>query len=431
MSFFGGATVGFATVFILLIPLTRRLLREYPGRTGRADWIGGLAIALAWSVAVTVVYAAGWPESRAFVDGLTFGIAVAPIAFLPDIVAALRRRRLPEPARALRPVRTTARRSIAPVAFGPEVHSHFAEPEMRARYLVAAYRRRLVPAEFVPALAADLAPVFPAGGRAWAALAEHDGGDGLDDAVDLVAHEIGYLPTPDQERSDAVERLVYMALCSTDPAVRLATVELLAPPIAIPDSGPQVRWRIESRQAEIEQAFAVRYDGLLTPGVERHFTDPTVRARELIAGFRRGVIFSPEVPQWAARVVADLPGAGEAWTELAMAHGTEPRSELLPILDRAAEEIGYARSDEEAEADLLESAAYRAILTGEVARESERLRRLERDQDNDDHPFDYRFDQAPELEALRDAEYICGDDYFQQVASVRAALGAYLAARYP
>ncbi|WP_147276528.1 hypothetical protein [Tsukamurella tyrosinosolvens] len=60
--------------------------------------------------------------------------------------------------------------------------------------------------------------------------------------------------------------------------------------------------------------------------------------------------------------------------------------------------------------------------------QSERLHRLDHDVD---YAFDYRFDHAPELEALRDAQYICGDHYFEQIASVRTDLAAYLAARYP
>jgi hypothetical protein len=178
--------------------------------------------------------------------------------------------------------------------------------------------------------------------------------------------------------------------------------------------------------------FAARDDGPLTPGVTRRFQDPTVRAGELIAGYRRGMIFSADVPQLAAEVVADLPAAGPAWAELAMASGTEPRSELLPILERAAEEIAYDRSDEQAEADLLESAAYRVVIGGEVMDESRRLQRLDDCTDGYyfDYGFEHRFDQAPELEALRDARYICGDDSDDQIASVRTDLVRYLTSRY-
>lgn len=437
MTHIGGLAVGFAAVFTVLVPVTTRLSRRYPGRTRWTDWVLGILATVLWGIAVTTFCDAWWPAAPAFVDAAVSGIGVAPVVFMPDIVAALRHRRRPESA-----VPSTASvfesrrppRAIEPVNFSPPVHRHFAEPSVRARYVIAAHRHGLIPAECVRGLAADLAPLLPDGAPAWAALAATDDTARMDGAVDAAAEEIGYVPSPEEERADAVERLVYIALCSTDPTVRLATVELLAPPVqAREPEMPEwdVRSRIESRRAAVVGALEVRYDDVLTPGVQRHFTDPTVQAGELIAGYRRGVVLSADLPQLAAEVVADLPGAGEAWTELAMASGTEPRSELLPILDRAADEIAYSRTDEQAEADLIEGAAYRVIVEGRVMDESTRLNHLERyDLHFDDYDFDYGFHHAPALEALRDARYICGDGYYEQIASVRADLATYLTSRY-
>ncbi|CAM3889690.1 hypothetical protein ACXYTP_05410 [Tsukamurella ocularis] len=396
-----------------------------------SDKVIGFVIGLGTMMALTSLTQALVSDPSPFVDQLSLGAGLSVVFGAPEFLALGRGHRDDRPSI---PAQDSPRppQRVPAATFPPAVHSRFADPVVRARYVIAAYRRGLIPPEDVPGLAADLAPLLPDGAPAWAELAAHEGGAGLDGTVDRAAREIGYARSPEEERADVVERLVYAAMCSTDPMVRLATVALLAPPVTTRDPElleSDVRWRMESRRAAIEADFAVRYDGLLTPGVERRFRDPTVRAHELIAGYRRGVIFSADVPQLAADIVADLPAAGEAWTELAMASATEPRAELLPILDRAAREIGYHRDDEQAEADLLESAAYRAIVTGEVMAESRRLHRL------DDHDYvidyDHRFEQAPELEALRDAQYICGDYYFEQIASVRADLARYLAARYP
>lgn len=394
-----------------------------------SDKVIGFIAGIVTAVVLMQVLASLVPGSS-FVEKLGLGAGLA-VMFGSELLIALVRGHVSTVEPATRTEDARRERLIEPVAFAPEVHRHFAEPDSRARYVLAAYRQGLIPAEDVPCLAGELAPLLPGDVPAWHELASGVGA-GVDGAVDRAAREIGYAPTPEEARADVLERLVYRAMTSTDPMVRLATVHLLAPPVAayapeLPEWDVR-RW-IESRRLAVVGALAARYDDLLTPGVRQHFEDPTVRARELIAGYRRGVIHSPEVPQFAAEIVADLPGAGEAWTELAMASGAEPRSDLRPVLERAAEEIGYHRTDEEAEEDLLEAAAYRAIATGRVMDESEWLQRLDRY--DYEYEFDHGFAQAPALEALRDARYICGDGYYEQIAAVRADVADYLTARYP
>lgn len=428
-----GCLVAAGVVGILVNLLLETLTEPATLAPSTSDKVLGFVIGVVTMVALSSAMRALVADPSPFIDQLSLGAGISVVFGAPQFLALGRGHRRDRPSPPLR-VSRRPRPRVPAATFAQAVHGHFAAPESRARYVIAAYRRGLIPGEYVPDLAADLAPLLPDGAAAWAELAAHDGGTGLGVTVDRAAQEIGYAPSSEEEWTDAVERLVYAAMCSTDPTVRRATVELLAPTGASP--APEwhesyVRSRVDVLRASIETVFAVRYDRLLTPGVEIRFRDPTVRAHDLIAGYRRGIIFSADVPQAAAEVVADLPGAGLAWTELAMASGTEPRSELLPILDRAAQEIGYDRNDEEAEADLLESAAYRAIVTGAVMAESERLHRLDRIEHDMDYAFERRFDHAPELEALRDVRYICGDNYFEQIASVRTDLAAYLAARYP
>ncbi|KXO95911.1 hypothetical protein [Tsukamurella pseudospumae] len=365
MTHVGGLAVGFAVVFTVLIPVTTRLNRRYPGRTRWTDWALGVAITGLWTVAVITFSEAWWPEAPTFVDAAVSGVGVAPIVFVPDIVAALRRRRHPGPVRVLPERLAAVRRSIAPVAFVPDVHRHFAEPEARARYVVAAYRRGVIPAESVPGLAADLAHLLPDGVPAWAELAAHDGGTGLGGVVDRAAHELGYAPSPEQERADAVERLVYAALSSTDPMVRLATVELLAPGegLGLPRvSNPPATMSVT--RATIEGYFDGAHGVALDEGVDRHFADPTVRARRMIAAYRRHEIPSRDVGTTAAELVADLPGAGPAWTELAMAGPTAWRSDLDGLVDRAAAEIGHTDADEPE--ILIEYDLYCGLVDGDV-----------------------------------------------------------------
>ena len=252
-------------------------------------------------------------------------------------------------------------------------------------------------------------------------MARWQGGEGLVDAVDRAAGEIGYAPSDEEECAEVVERLVYWALCSDDPRVRREVLEVLGetvePRTTFEDIGfraARVSGLRELLQSRFDSAYVIR----LSDDVHRRFTGPTGRAVDLISGYRTGVIPSADVPRLAALVIADLPGAGQAWAELAMASADEPRSELLPILDRAAEEIGYARTPQEVEVDALEGAAYRAVVNGSEVEESRRLHRIE---------FD--FDHARELEELRHAWYLpVADD--TRLARVRGELAAYLARRY-
>ena len=167
-------------------------------------------------------------------------------------------------------------------------------------------------------------------------------------------------------------------------------------------------------QSRFDSAYGVR----LGEGVHRRFAGPTASAVDLIAGYRIGAIPSADVPRLAARIIADLPGAGQAWAELAMASDAEPRSELIPILDRAAEELGYVRSPREVELDVLEGAAYRAVVDGTEVEESTWLQRI-----------DFDFDHARALEELRVAWCLPGADD-ARLARVRAELAAYLAGQY-
>lgn len=163
----------------------------------------------------------------------------------------------------------------------------------------------------------------------------------------------------------------------------------------------------------------------LTATVHAHFTGPTVRARDLIASYRLRAVQSGDVPQRAAELIADLPGAGAAWTELAMAPATSPRSDLEPVLDRAAAEIGYDRTPDEAEFDLYEAAAYRAVVDSRVSEEAQRLWAL----DFDDEAF-LSAELDPALVALHDAHGAAGDDYDDQIERTREHLVDYLNARY-
>lgn len=419
MGYWIAFVAGWMVALAVFIPGAARLERRYPMvRTWSDRVVGGMAV-LAMLILVTLIANHVWPHRPSFVRGALSGIVVGAVAFLPDVVAALRQRRRTTPRLPARPV-VTGLPAVVPAEFADAVHRHFAEPMVRARYVIAAYRRGLIAPGFVPGLAADLAPLLP-DGAAWSGLAGWQGGEGLDDAVDRAAAEIGYVPSGEEGRGEVVERLVYWALCSDDPRLRRDVLELLGetvePRTTFEDIGfraARVSGLREMLQSRFDSAYAIR----LSEGVHRRFTGPIGRAVDLISGYRTGVISSADVPRLAALVIADLPGAGQAWAELAMASADEPRSELLPILDRAAEEIGYERTPQEVEVDALEGAAYRAVVNGSEVEESRRLNRIE---------FD--FDHARELEELRYAWYLpVADD--TRLARVRGDLAAYLARRY-
>ncbi|MGC5026056.1 hypothetical protein ACLQ3K_14980 [Tsukamurella sp. DT100] len=419
MGYWIGFAAGWMVALAVLIPGAARLGRRYPMARTWLDLVLGGVAAFAALLVVTLIANRVWPHRPAFVRGALSGAVVGAVAWLPDVVAALRHRKGATQRPSVSPG-STPRPVVVPAEFADAVHRHFAEPTVRARYVIAAYRRGLLAPGFVPGLAADLAPLLP-DGDAWAGLAGWQGGEGLDDAVDRAAGEIGYAPSTEEERDDVVERLVYWALCSDDPRARRDVLELLGeavePRTTFEDIGfrtERVKGLRELLQSRFDSAYGVR----LGEGVHRRFTGPTAGAVDLIAGYRTGMIFSADVARIAALVIAELPGAGQAWAELAMASADEPRSELLPIVDRAAEEIGYERTPQEVEIDVLEGAAYRAVVHGSEVEESQRLHRIE---------FD--FDHARELEELRDAWYLPGADD-TRLARVRGDLAAYLARRY-
>lgn len=420
-SFAGGAAGCVVVVVLMSLLLSAFSDPESAAPTRGDDWIG-FAIGLATALGLTALTIVLVPEASPFVENLGLGVGIGVMVGAPQFLALARGHRRapePEPAPAASPRRPGE--FVVPVTFSAGVRRHFAAPEVRARYVIAAHRRGLIPSESVPGLAAELAPLVP-DGAAWRELAGWRGGDGLDGAVDRAAAAIGYEPTEESDRAEVVERLVYWAMCSSDPGVRAAVVTLLAPQMVpgsrtLPDW--EVRDRIDRRRSAVIDGLEVRYDEGVGPAVHRHFADPTVRARELIAAYRREALQSSFVPGLAAEIVADLPGAGEAWTELAMASSSAVRADLLPVLERAAVEIGYERTGEQAERDLLESAAYQLVLDGRTLDQSRRLERV-----------DFEFGHDGALEAMRDARYLAGDDYFGQLRSVRSDVAAYLEGRY-
>lgn len=424
MMHFGGLAVGFAIVFMVLIPLSTNLARTYPGRTTWRDWILGIVVTLVWMVLVTSASDAVWPDLPPFVDAVISGVGVAPVAFVPEIIAAMRRRRRPAPVSVTRSP-TSLRAARVPVArFSETVHAHFANPTIRARYVIAAYRRGMIPAEYVPGLAASLAPLLSDG--AWADLAAVSG-DGLDAAVARAAHSIGYAPTPDEELAEAVERLIYTALCSTDPGLRLATVEFLAPPAQpvrtlLAKDDPRLYCLAEQAsglRAEIADVFNTRYAPPLPEGVGQRFEDPMVRARHLIAAYRHDLIRSGAVPSATAAFFVDLPGAGEAWTELAMASNDACRAGIDPIMERAAAEIDYDAEERDEAIAIVEMAAYRAIVDDDVLGQGNSL-------------WDKGYEtMVPEVFREFLAVYgIYGFDVPEQTARIRADLAVYLNDRY-
>lgn len=374
MSYFGGFVVGLAAVFAVLIPLCTKLTRANPGRKRWPDRAVGLLIGVVWIVLITLVRDRFWPDRSRFLDGLFVGFGFGPLAFAADIGAVVRHRRAKatEGSAPAAPEPRPEHRFVVPVAFSEVVQYHFADPIVRARYVIAAYRRGLIAPEYVPGLAADLAPLLPDG--AWAELAGWRDAEGMDAVVDRAAGEIGYELTDQEERDEVTERLIYAALCSTDPEVLRGTAEQLGLLVDRPLTFDDIRFRsarVSSVRASLEGYFDAAHGTRLDVGVHRHFAQPAVRARHLIAAYRRDRIGSAEVPHIAAEVLADLPGAGPAWTELAMASPTAWRSDLAPIVDRAATEIGYDRADEEA--ILVEHDLYRGLVDGDVVERSWRI----------------------------------------------------------
>lgn len=372
MSYVGGILTGCATVFLVLVPVTTKLIRAYPGRPGMRDWPVAIAIGLMWVVVVTLVGDRLWPDRGRWFDGILVGIAIAPVPFCVDIATALRHRR-GKATEAVWPVWTeprTERRFIVPARFSEEVQNHFADPMVRARYVIAAYRQGLIAPEYLPGLAGDLAPLLPDGAPAWVELADWNGCD--DSIVDRAAGEIGYDLTEHEEREQVTERLIYTALRSADPAVRRSTAERLGLVVDRPLDFEDVGFRsarVSSLRATLEGYFDATYGTCLDVGVHRHFADPIMRARHLIAAYERHRIGSAAVPGVAAEIVAALPGAGPAWTELAMASSaTAWRSDLEPIVDRAATEIGH---DRDGDVDILvEHELYRGLVDGDVVQRS-------------------------------------------------------------
>ncbi|KXO88716.1 hypothetical protein AXK56_10370 [Tsukamurella pulmonis] len=408
-----GAGVGAVVTGLVLGGVIGAVVGPFVTAPTRGDRVAAFVLGVAATAVLMGSFSALVPGS-AFAEKLGLGIGLTIMFGTEDLFAMLRGHvRSGAPAAAL-PTR------VDPARFTDEVREHFADPTARARYVVAAYRRGLIAPGFVPALAAELAPSL-VDRAAWSDLAAWQGQDGLEATVDRAALALDYAPNDEVARADTVERLVYAALCGDDPRTRLATAEALALPMS-ESASP----RLEARRARavelrvlLADSLAARYGPALPEAVQRRFTGAPARARALVAEYRHGLLVSPQVPQAAAEIVAELPG--EAWTELAMAAPDAPRSELLPVLDRAATEIAYAPTERDAEIDVLEAAAYRAVVDGRVVRESSLLRRIDFHGDRDDYP--------PELQLLRDAWFL-SDGGEEQLASVRSRLVDYLTARY-
>lgn len=225
----------------------------------------------------------------------------------------------------------------------------------------------------------------------------------------------------------AVERLVYMAMCGSDPATRRATVELLAPPVGPPvevlAEGDPRNYHRRDRAVELRAAIAdsynARYEAPLGKAARRHFDDPTVRARHLLAAYRHELIRAGEVSGAAAAFFVDLLGAGAAWTELAMASIDAWRSDLDPIVDRAAAEIGSVAEEHSDSIAIVEMAAYRAVIDDDVMGQGEPLW----DKGYESHvPAAFR--------EFLDVHAIYGYNVPEQLACIRSDLATYLTERY-
>ncbi|GAA1006135.1 hypothetical protein GCM10009551_084620 [Nocardiopsis tropica] len=427
MSYFGGVIVGSLAMLLLAIPVGA-VIGTHTRKRRIKDWVLDYIPPLLWAVLAPLLVFALWPDRSRFVEGITVGVAIMPMVFLPDMVSAIRHRRDDETAELSAPALTSVpiRRLDVPVArFGADVEEHFADPVVRGRYVIAAYRRGLLSDAELPPAVAGLGDLGPA----WVELATpavtSAGG-----TVERAGADIGYDRSADEGDADVTTQLIHYALRTGDarryrealvalvPSVELATV--------VKDEPEWMRsHRRDGLRESIIDNLDARFGPQLTDTVHAHFADPTTRAHDLIVSSRLQAMPSADVPQRAAEVIADLPGAGEAWTELAMASSTSPRSELEPILDRAAEEIGYHRDPLAAECDLYEAAAYRAVVDCRVREESQRLWALTW---NDDVYLEGGHD--PALEGLRDAHAAAGDDYHDQIRDTRHHLIDYLNAHY-
>ncbi|ADG78939.1 putative protein OS=Tsukamurella paurometabola (strain ATCC 8368 / DSM / CCUG 35730 /CIP 100753 / JCM 10117 / KCTC 9821 / NBRC 16120 / NCIMB 702349/ NCTC 13040) OX=521096 GN=Tpau_2332 PE=4 SV=1 [Tsukamurella paurometabola] len=405
MSYLGGVIVGSIAVMLLVAVPIGMVIGSHDRKRRPKDWIVDYSWSLLWTVVFTTVASILWPERPRFLDGVVFGIAVVPIAFLPDVAYTIRHRRDTEPAEISAPGAKPERnrRIDLPVAgFGADVEAHFADPMVRARYVIAAHRRGLISDTDLPHAAAGLGDLS----------------------------EIGYDRTQEQADADVAEQLIYYALRTGDARRHREALVALEPTVDVSTRArDEPEWMRIHRRERLREGlidyFDARYGPQLTETVHTHFADPTVRAHALIAAYRFHATPSGDVPQRAAELIADLPGAGEAWTELAMAPPTSARSDIEPILDRAADEIGYCRTPAEAERDLYEAAAYRAVVESSVSDEARRLWELSM---RDDVYFEGAVD--PALTALLWAHTAAGDDIDDQIRDTRHTLIAYLNGRY-
>lgn len=427
-----GSMVGMIVTSVILACVLAAVPGSDTAAPTRGDKVIGFILGVVAIVVFTGVVRSMVGDPSEFVDKLGFGAGLAIVFGVETLIARIRGHEAAPSGST--PLVTRAGRGerpgwfVVPAVFSEAVHRRMSAPEARARYVVAAYRRGLLPARYVPGLAAELAPLLPFyGAPAWRALAEHDG-DGLDDElVDRAARAIDYIVTPEQEWADAVERLVYMAMSGSDPAARRATAELLTPPLgplvaALGEADPRRydRWeRAVELRATIADAYNARYEAPVAEAVRRRFEDPTVRARHLIAGYRHELIRAGDMPSAAAEFFVDLPGAGEAWTELAMAPNDVWRSDLDPIVDRAAAEIGYDADESDESVAIVEMAAYRAVVDDDVKGQGGPL--WEKGLD----------DRVPAVfREFLDVHAIYGFDVPEQLACIRSDLATYLNDRY-
>lgn len=428
MSYFGGVIVGAIAVMLLVAMPIGMVIGSHERKRRPKDWIIDYSWSLLWTVVFTIAARVLWPGTPRFLDGVLFGIATVPIAFLPDVVYTIRHRRDPETAEMSAPAPKSEhfRRFGVPVAgFGADVEAHFADPVVRGRYLIAAYRRGLIPGADLPRAVAGLGDLGPG----WAHLASADAAS-VGEAIERAAADIGYDRTPQQADADVAEQLIHYALRTGDVRRHREALSALDPTAELhPIVRDEPEWLARDRRDKLRENLIdeldARYGPQLSDSVHTHFADPTVRAHDLIVSYRVHVTPSRAVPQRAAELIADLPGAGEAWTELAMAAPTSARSELEPILDRAADEIGYRRTPAEAERDLYEAAAYRAVVETGVREEARLLWELSM---RDDVFLEGDID--PALRGLHDAHAAAGDDYDTQIRDTRHTQIDYLNDRY-
>lgn len=420
-----GALVAAVAVGVLLNLVLEVVAAPATLRPTTSDKVLGFVIGVTVMVALTSATMAITADPSAFVDQLSLGAGLAAVFGSPPFFALARgHRTTPAPRRGSDTRRPG--RFVPPAAFSEAVRRRFSSPDIRARYVIAAYRRGLIPAQYLPGLAAELAPLLPFDAPAWNELAEHDG-DGLDDVVDRAAREIGFAATPEEQWEEVVERLVHHAMSSSDPAVRSATAELLAPPVApvadvLAEGDPRRygRWeRSTQLRAAIADALNARYEERLGEAVRRRFADPTVRARYLVAAYRHRLIPAAAVPGAAAEIFVDLPGADEAWTELAMAANDAWRSDLDPIMDRAAAEIDYEADARSEAIAIVEMAAYRAVVADDVMGQAEPLW---------DEGYDSYVPAA--FDDFLDVHVIYGFDVPEQLARIRSDLATHLNDRY-